>query len=316
MMLASRRVHAVFLAVLLILIMACSPTTPGQGGPPGEEPTQLPAGKTETPLESVEFGDVEWVLENYGPAGGEAEPLPGSTITLRFEGDQLAGTAGCNSYFGNYQSAGTSLRVGTLGSTEMWCEGLMDQESTYLALLAGVETAEQQGERLILSGPAGRLIFGPPAPVPDQPLVGTLWELRTLVTGDAAQSVVAGSRITIEFSADDRVGGSAGCNSFGSSFSLDGQQLSFGLFTTTLMACLEPGIMEQEALFLELLQGANSLAIVGEQLRIRSTAGELILQPAVHLSLVGTDWVLGGIVSGDAVVQSRIDERISARFEG
>jgi heat shock protein HslJ len=308
-------VWALVVGGLLVLATACAPTLAESGNPAGDDPGESPPEPTETPHNSIDLAGTEWVLDRYGPAGEESELLPGSTITLHFEENRLSGTAGCNSYFGDYQLAGDSLAVGTLGNTEMWCEGLMDQESQYLTLLADVKTAAREGQRLLLSGPTGRLVFARQPPVADQALVDTVWELQTIVTGDTARSLLAGSRITIEFEPDGRVGGNAGCNTYGSTYILDEKGLGFHIFTTTLMDCQDSQLMDQEALYLELLQKADSLSLEGDQLTISSDDGELIFRPASHLSLEGTDWVLIGIATDDAVVQTWIDETITARFE-
>jgi heat shock protein HslJ len=315
MLLFSRRVQALLFGTLLVVTTACSPGLIGFSGPADESPTQAPALGTEIAQEPVQLEDTEWALERYGPPGEESELLPGSTITLRFQDSQVSGTAGCNSYFGDYQLAGHSLSVGMLGSTEMWCEGLMDQESAYLALLREVETVSRQGDRLVLTGSDGRLVFAQQSLIADQSFVEILWELQTIVTGDTARSVLSGSRITIEFEADGRVSGNAGCNTFSSTYMLDEKGLGFQIFTTTLMACQDPEIMDQESLFLELLQESDSLSLQQGKLVISSDEGELVFQRASHLSFEGTNWVLTGISTGDAVVQSWIDEAITARFQ-
>jgi heat shock protein HslJ len=310
-----KHIQNILFGSLLVVVTACSPALAGRADQTGENPSHGPTASPGAPQESIDVDSTEWVLQRYGPANDESELVPGSTITLRFEDGQLRGTAGCNSYFGNYQLDGDSISVGTLGSTEMWCEGLMDQESAYLALLRDAETVTRQGESLILTGPTGRLVFARQSPVADQELVETVWELETIVIGVTVRSVLSGSRITIEFEPDGRVTGNAGCNSFGSTYQLDEKGLGFHIFTTTMMACQDEAIMDQEALFLKLLQSAHSLSLEGGQLRLGSDEGELIFRPASHLPLEGIDWVLTGIATGDAVVQSWIDETITARFE-
>jgi heat shock protein HslJ len=310
-----RQFQALLFVSLLALAVACSPSLPIPGDSTGEDPARGSAEATEPPHESLGLDKAEWVLERYGPAGEEVGLLPGSTVTLHFEDGRLDGTAGCNGYFGDYQLAGDSLTVGTLGSTEMWCEGLMDQESAYLNLLRAVETAAREGDSLILTGPAGRLVFAEQAPVDEQALLETVWELQTIVNDETARSVLAGSQITIEFEPGRRVSGNAGCNSYSSTYMLDEKGLGFHIFTTTLMACQNQELMDQETLFLKQLQAADWLSLEDEQLVISSDEGELIFGPASHLSLEGTDWVLAGISTGDAVVQTWIDETITARFE-
>jgi heat shock protein HslJ len=310
-MLLLRRVQVLLIGGLLVLAGACSP---GLSEPGTQDPAQNPIGATETPRQSTGLANSEWVLERYGPVGNESELLPGSTITLHFEKDRLGGTAGCNSYFGDYHLTGDSISVGPLGSTEMWCDGLMDQGDAYLDLLGAVETVAHEGQRLILSGPAGWLVFAEQSPVADRALVETVWELQTIITGDTARSVLPGSLITVEFEADGRVSGFAGCNSFSSTYMLDEKGLGFHIFTTTLMACQDSELMDQESLFLNLLQESTSLSLEGDQLTISSDESDLIFRPVSHLSLEETDWVLTGIATGGAVVQNRTDEMITARF--
>jgi hypothetical protein len=68
----------------------------------------------------------EWVLVGYGPERALIELPAGVLVTISFADDGLRGSAGCNSYFGGYQVSGDAIEVGPVGSTEMWCEGALD----------------------------------------------------------------------------------------------------------------------------------------------------------------------------------------------
>ncbi|MBN1262198.1 MAG: META domain-containing protein [Anaerolineae bacterium] len=87
-----------------------------------------------------------WVLQDLP---GHAL-VPDSEITLTFEGEQIHGSAGCNSYFGAVEINGATLRFGPPASTMMYCEGLMDQEMAYLAMLETVTTFQVEGNTLTL----------------------------------------------------------------------------------------------------------------------------------------------------------------------
>ncbi|MGD2253300.1 MAG: META domain-containing protein [Anaerolineales bacterium] len=89
--------------------------------------------------------------------------VPDTQITLRFEGGDLHGSAGCNTYGGGYTLAQDgSLQVGPMAITEMYCmdpEGVMDQEYAYMQLLGSAAKASRDGDRLTLEDGAGASIL-------------------------------------------------------------------------------------------------------------------------------------------------------------
>ena len=91
----------------------------------------------------------------------------------------------------------------------------------------------------------------------DAVLEGTTWELVKL----GAALPLTGTTLTINFE-DGTASGSAGCNSYSGEYQLDGENLTFGMIASTLMACLEPGVMEQESAYLAFLQQVTSHTIL------------------------------------------------------
>lgn len=96
--------------------------------------------------EPVGLEDAVWSLAAvFGPSVDPqmvrslpVEPLPGSTVTLEFDGQRASGSAGCNTYFAPYTARGDSLAVEPAVTTDMHCaqpEGLMRQEAEFLRLL-------------------------------------------------------------------------------------------------------------------------------------------------------------------------------------
>jgi len=73
-------------------------------------------------------------------------------ITANFgEDGQLTGNAGCNDYFGPYETDGQKISMGTFGTTRMACqapEGVMEQETQYLAALETADTYKVEGGRM------------------------------------------------------------------------------------------------------------------------------------------------------------------------
>lgn len=110
---------------------------------------------------SAKLGGTSWVLVSYGGVS----PIAGTQLTLRFEGGAMGGSA-CNSFGGDYQISGNKLKVGMMNSTMMYCtdEGVMDQETAYVAMLGDAQSFELQDGRLIIFTSQGEELVFVPAP--------------------------------------------------------------------------------------------------------------------------------------------------------
>jgi heat shock protein HslJ len=101
---------------------------------------------------------TNWTLDSFYPADAVSSVMAGTTITAVFDGDgSVTGSAGCNRYFASYTVTATSISIGTAGSTKMYCtsDGVMLQESTYLASLGRATTFTLAGDRLTLTDANG-----------------------------------------------------------------------------------------------------------------------------------------------------------------
>ena len=98
------------------------------------------------------------------------------------------------------------------------------------------------------------------------------WVLESYGEQDNLQAVLEGTQITATFdSAEGRVNGSAGCNTYSGDSHISKNNLSIPLITSTEMYCLEPeGVMEQEQQYLTALRGAESFEIKDGKLYITS----------------------------------------------
>jgi len=270
-----RRLMILFMtAVLLMLAVACNPA----GGEPAANETESENGVT---LEELE--GTTWVLESFGPADNPTEPLPNAVPTLHFEnmGD-INGFSSCNSYFGEIALDGANVTISGVGGTEMACldAGVMEQESAYYSALSAAQTIARDGESLVIGYEGGELRYTMQAPTPDASLTGTEWQLHTFVEGEtadaAASSLIADSMVTIMFNEDGSVGGHGGCNSYGGQYQVDGESLTISDLVSTLMACEAEGVTEQETMYLNALETAESYSIEGDQLTINYPGGTLI----------------------------------------
>ena len=111
-----------------------------------------------------------------------------------------------------------------------------------------------------------------PAPtlVPGATLAGTSW---TLVELGGKPPVASPKPITLQFNTEGRVGGSAGCNQYSATYVEDARKLLVGQAMTTRMACQQPGVMEQEGVFLKTLSSSITFSRDGDRLQVNSADG-------------------------------------------
>lgn len=87
---------------------------------------------------------------------------------------------------------------------------------------------------------------------------------------------VAGVDTSVNFQADGKINGNAGCNQFFGTYTVDGETIEFSAIGSTMMACLD-GRMEQEQGVLAVLSGEASYALSGNSLIITSAEGALLV---------------------------------------
>jgi putative lipoprotein len=91
---------------------------------------------------------VQWLLEDLG--GGGVVDLVRSTIRFETE-ERVAGSGGCNRYFGSVELKGESVKFGPLGTTQMMCdEAVIDQEKRFLAALGKAYKIGIDGAHLLI----------------------------------------------------------------------------------------------------------------------------------------------------------------------
>ena len=104
-----------------------------------------------------------WQVISYNN-GKEAvvSVILGIELTALFdEQGQLSGSAGCNNYTAAYEVEGGNITIGPAATTRMMCsdpEGIMDQETEYLAALEMAASYEFEDDRLILLDAEGRRV--------------------------------------------------------------------------------------------------------------------------------------------------------------
>lgn len=223
---------------------------------------------------------TRWVVTGFTLDGAGGVLPAGARLTLDFDAAGGAGgTAGCNSYFATVALTDQGISITGIGSTEMACEPeVMDREMRFLTALGRAATVVRDGDRLTLAAADGSASIDlvPFVPEADRPLAGTEWQLTTLIDGDAASSILAGTAPTLVVDGPaGRISGNAGCNSYGGSAAFAGQSVEVGPLVSTKMAC-DKTVMDQEIIFLEVLGAAVTWEIDGITLRLTAADGRAL----------------------------------------
>lgn len=133
-----------------------------------------------------------------------------------------------------------------------------------------------------------------PTPVPTG-LTGSSWILTAL----NGQPSLSEAPITADFSPDGRLSGTSGCNSYSTTYEIDGSVIAPGLTAGTMMACANP-IMQQEIAYLTALNTVDTFEIQGDRLLLKDSGGETVLEFVRQhpVELTGTLWRLTGYNNG------------------
>jgi heat shock protein HslJ len=232
------------------------------------------------PPASAGLPGTRWVVAGFTLDGAGGVLPAGARLTLDFDVTGGAGgTAGCNSYFASVAFTDDGVAITGIGSTEMACEPeVMDREMRFLTALGRAAAVARDGDRLTLAAADGSASIDlvPFIPEADRPLAGTGWQLTTIIDGDAASSILSGTTPTL--AVDDlagRISGNAGCNTFFGPATFTESGVTVGAIGATKMAC-DKAVMDQEALFLEVLGTAVTWEIDGATLRLAAADGRAL----------------------------------------
>lgn len=222
------------------------------------------------------LSESAWVM---GDAAG-VEQAEGPFATLRFEGGRVMGSDGCNRYSAPYTAAPGKLLIGAPRiATQMACpeEDQAQMAMAFNRALDEVRSYRMEGGSLVFVDATGAALAQfSPQPVT---LAGSAWQVNAYNNGkQAVVGVIAGTQLTLEFAADGRLRGSAGCNRFIGAYSADGARLAIAGLSSTRMACAEPeGRMAQEAAFLRALESVATARREADKLELRTAADALAL---------------------------------------
>jgi putative lipoprotein len=104
-------------------------------------------------------------------------------------------------------------------------------------------------------------------------LAGTQWMLVSIEQAGQEIPVVEGIPATLEFQPGGEVIGEGGCNSFGGQYQVAGSSVIFSDITSTLIACEDQALMDQETQYFFALETASSFELSGDTLIITFNGG-------------------------------------------
>ena len=203
--------------------------------------------------------------------GGEPfELVPDTEIRLTFTDGNLSASAGCNTIGGTYRLDGGTLVFEGGGMTEMGCDPERHAQDDWLSELLGSRPSlSLAGNELgITAGDTVISLVDREIAEPDLPLIGPLWTVDSLFSGDAVSSLPDGAVATLQFADDGTLEINAGCNTGSGRYTVDGSTMSLGDVVLTDMACAGAGGELEEAVLRVLSAGDLDFSIDAGSLTI------------------------------------------------
>ena len=110
-------------------------------------------------------------------------------------------------------------------------------------------------------------------------LMGTSWKVTAYHDGKSGVvPVLDGTTLSLSFAAGS-ASGSAGCNRYNASVTVDGSRLAFGRAASTRMACGGvAGMMEQEAAYLAAFETAVAFRVSGDRIELHRQDGSVAVE--------------------------------------
>ncbi len=234
-------------------------------------------------------GSVWRLVVEEDEGTGEGSP------TLAFLSDYIAaGATACRAYVVHFRTDDKRIHfpaISMTGTTKGCAERQLDLEGSYtdkLSLSDDYSVEETPGDKLLrIRTKNGKMLVYEPLPQVSDGITEKIWLLTTFIEPleakagqtrhSRATDVIPGTEVTLGFR-EGGVSGSAGCNKYSASVSVDGAEVTFGAVTVTKAWCEDPeGLMDQERRYLGILSRAKAYRIFGNQLALLTDESEQLL---------------------------------------
>ena len=125
---------------------------------------------------------------------------------------------------------------------------------------------------VLIAQPAGSHAATPAA------LTGHTWTLTRLVVDGDDKILSSANPITLSFKAQDHsLSGNSGCNAYGASYTVTGDQIHISDLRSTLVFCEDAGVMDLEFAYTQALQHVESVRIDGDILTLEGANGQIFM---------------------------------------
>jgi heat shock protein HslJ len=236
-----------------------------------DAPARAETGDTSSAVTAEQLDNRTFIATNV-----TGETLVEETrLTLAFEGENVAATAGCNTMTGGYAIEDGTLVVGELAQTLMACADELQQQDEWVsALLTSNPAITLNGETLTLTGSEVSVTFSGPSTQPGS-VEGTAWKIVSLDTPNTSSAAPEGASMTI---ADGMIAVATGCNQAVGEATVGEGTLTVGPPALTRMACV-PDLGEWESSLTSFLEGELTFEVSGDQLVLSNGDTSLTLEP-------------------------------------
>jgi heat shock protein HslJ len=263
---------------VLIMLAACAPATPeGESIGVTRPSATTEAAATSPPLPNLDGTAWELIEINGRP------PLPNSRTTLTFENGNAGGYAGCNNYGGAYtaNADNDTIDMSEGAINEALCldpEGIMEQESAFIAALVKMTNYTMMDEQLVLKTAVNEpaLIFAPLQQFTMNPtnLIGIQWQL--MHWGERELPINHG--ISLNFDDGETMSGFAGCRHYEGSYLAENDNIGFPSLGMIEVTCdVEEVILILEGDFTTALSESTQYRLQEGQLELFTNPGEVLL---------------------------------------
>ena len=246
-------------ALFAVLVSACGDDDDEQPSAASAEPTEL--------------AGTKWVLAGFVADDEDVEAAAVAALDFGTDAKTLNGTTGCNNFTGTYSQDGDKLTIELGAMTEAACtdDATTAQERAITDGLSKVASFTVVGQLALLDDAgAAILIYDPNA----AGLEGTSWTGTGVNNGKGGvESTDLTGTISIEFAADGRVSGIAGCNQYNGNYATSGTEgLTFSNLAMTRKACAAPA-MALESQYTAALAKVTTYSLSGNTLTLRDAEG-------------------------------------------
>ncbi|MFD7444352.1 META domain-containing protein [Streptomyces sp. NPDC059909] len=254
-------------AVTAVLTLTACGSESGSGSGAGSDG----AGGSVGP--EVPVTGIHWTVESVTVEGKKTAAPEGAHIEIGAKG-RATGNFGCNHFGADVAVEGDTITVEPADTTLIGCpKDLEAFEKAMTKAFSGKLTLKRADKDLTLTAANGDSIAL--TRQTDAPLVGTEWTVTSLVTGDTAASLPAGTekKAHFVFGEDGFVRGSLGCNSFSGTAKISGSEITFGRLATTRRMCPGPEMTLERAVA-KVLRGTVTYEQQHRGLSLTAKSGE------------------------------------------